>query len=126
MSEKHLLVALVAKFLGPKSLLASLVFFLIFWQVQPSEGPAWKDVAIGALGLVSTLASVAFLLFLNKIKEIKLTAAAESKKIADSLEAENLKRDKQHRNNLAVLVAIVQAIKTGDPGNLDTAELFRD
>lgn len=129
---KHVSEMFAAKLLGPRLSLACLGIFFLFWQAQPQpDGPGWRDVAIGALGLVSTLACVAFAMFRKSVTDAKNEMTQAKNELRTNIQdlkteakTESQKRDNQHKQNLRVLVGIVQAMKTGDCSDLNTDDLF--
>ena len=132
MQDKHFYLMLSWKILGGKITLALLLVFLLIWQADPA-GPLWKDVAIAALSIITALASIAFTMFMTRIKKVE--EAAEAAK-ASAIEAredflktmkeQGDRQDKRHHSNLKVLVAMFQAIKTGDSRDLDLDQLFSE
>jgi hypothetical protein len=92
---------------SPKISLSALCVFFLIWQA-PVVGPEWRDVAVGALGIVTTMATVGLGYFIHTIKEDRKRQA------------------RRHKTNVQLLVAIVGAIKSGKHEELTIDGLFHD
>lgn len=107
--------AFVPASLGPNVFaLCILILTAIYFQQDMSIGPAWKDVAFGAMSVSGVLGSFGYRAFMKRVKDME-----------DMVREERRRRDAQHEATLAVLVDVIEALKTGNVATLTASDVLR-